>query len=128
MWICTEHGYFSVVADRNDTHGDVWVRARSVDDLRAVRDAGYGIGRITALKYADYPYRARVSRSEWGRYLADALAGVDYPNFKNRVHARDRARADVYLDVWQAMVRIEKDDWDRDRVAAVTDEEQGVPA
>lgn len=121
MWTCTEHGYFSTVADRDEpTGGPVWVRARSADDLVAVRDAGYDTGPVIGMVNADYPYRVKMERAEWARYLADYVTTtLDYTNFKNRVHERDARRADVYMGVWHELTRIENPDWRRSRVAEV---------
>lgn len=120
MWIATEHGYFSTVADRDNPAGPyLWVRARDAKDLIKVRDLGYDIGRITAMVNADYPYRAKVLRTVWNDYVTNQINHVNYTNFKDRVHVVDRKRADVYLDVWHALTRIEADDWKRTKVSAV---------
>lgn len=125
MWIATEHGYFSTVADRDEPAGtDLWVRARAVRDLERVRSAGYDTGPIIGHKTADYPYRVRMKRSEWGRYLADTAAGITYTNFKNRVAQVDAGRAKIYLEVWSALTDIEEDDWERDGVEFVNIVEQ----
>jgi hypothetical protein len=121
MWTCTEHGYFSTVADREDTkNGPVWVRARSADDLVRVRDAGYDTGPIIGMVKADYPYRVKMARAEWARYLTDYVTtDLDYTNFKDRVHAVDHKRADIYMGVWHELTRIENPDWQRLSVAEV---------
>jgi len=127
MWTATEHGYFSVVAHRDDIgpEGDriVLVRARDAQDLRRVRNAGYDVGRIIAIVGADYPYRAEMRKDEWARYLADQVGGIDYTNFKDRIAKVDAGRAKVYLKVWSALQHIEDDDWDRELVAVVAEEE-----
>jgi hypothetical protein len=114
MWTATKDGYFSAVQHR-DQPGRLLVRARDSKDLEAVRGKGYDIGRIIAMTDADYPYRALVEKAEWGRYLADSAAGIDYGNFKDAVYAADPARAKVYLGAWRELMHIEDDDWDRDR-------------
>jgi len=107
MWTATQHGYFSVVAHRDDIgpEGDriVLVRARDAKDLRRVRDAGYAVGRIKAMESADYPYRAEMTKDEWARYLADQVGEIDYTNFKDRITTIDAGRAKVYLKVWSAL-------------------------
>lgn len=127
MWTATKDGYFSVVAHRNDIgpggHRIVQVRARSAEDLRRVRDAGYKVGRIIALTQADYPYRAEMTKAEWSRYITDQVDSIEYTNFKNAVAARDPQRAKIYLKVWSALEHIEDDDWDRDLVPIVASEE-----
>lgn len=124
MWTATEHGYFSAVADRDDPTGpELWVRARALADLERLRSAGYETGPITGMKHADYPYRVLMGRAEWARYLSDSVAAIDYPNFKERVHEVDAARADVYMDAWFALTHIENDDWERNGVAEVNERE-----
>ena len=129
MWICTQHGYYSTVADKDDPTDDtVWVRARSYDDLVALRDLGYDIGTINGMRKADYPYRVRMHRSEWSRYVATEIESIAYPNFKNRVKDRDKTRSHVYMDVWYAMTAIENEDPHRIRVARNNEAERARSA
>ena len=124
MWIATEHGCFSAVADRNEPRGPhLWVRSRSATDLERVRSAGYDLGRIVGMKNADYPYRVKVARTEWSRYVSDQIGTMDYDNFKSRVHKVDPPRADVYMGVWYEMQRIEENDFDRVGVDRVNERE-----
>lgn len=124
MWVCTEHGYFSAVADRTaPTDGDLWVRSRAAADLERVRSAGYDTGPIIGMVKADYPYRVRMSRTEWGRYVADQAGRIDYTNFKDRIHRVDHSRADIYMGVWHELTRIENADWKREGVAVVNGRE-----
>lgn len=122
MWTATTDGYFSAVQHR-DKPGKLMVRARDSKDLIRVREAGYDIGRIIAMRDADYPYRVVVNKAEWGRYLADSAAGVDYENFKKRIHQDDPERERIYLSVWSALTHIEDGDWDREMVAVVAADE-----
>lgn len=122
MWTATKDGYFSAVQHR-DQPGKLMVRARDSKDLRKVRDQGYDVGRIIAMADADYPYRVVVDKAEWGRYLADSVASVDYQNFKESIHAVDPERERIYLKVWSALTHIEDQDWDRELVPVVAAEE-----
>lgn len=109
MWICTQHGYYSAVADRDEPESDMlWVRARAYDDLWTIREMGYETGPIIGMERADYPYRVNMKRSEWARYLTEEIGYMDYPNFKKRVASEQgHKRADIYMDVWHDMTRIE---------------------
>lgn len=124
MWIATQDGYFSAVNNIKDKSGEtVLVRARASKDLYNLREAGVEFGRIICIERADYPYRAVIHRDAWANYLATAVAAIDYPNFKDRIHDLDPSRANVYMKVWSALTHIEDADWDRDLLPIVAADE-----
>lgn len=58
---------------------------------------------------ADYAWRARVERSEWGYALGVIAGEIDYRNFKNAVADRQgEARADVYARVWAELLELQR--------------------
>lgn len=113
MWLISEDGFVSVVA-HNDRPDHLLVRARAKGDLENVcRVAGeegvdgFDPVGIFSLDSADYRWRLEVRRDAFAD-LASALVGrIDYGNFKDRVKQRDPVRADLYMDVWSDLHRIQ---------------------
>lgn len=106
MWVFTEFGFFSIVQHRSDAD-TLLVRGRSRSDLVAfARRAKLPVRSVKRDTAADYEYRIAAPRSVVQGVVADALAGLDYDNFKSRVELTqgvDRERA--YLEVWSALRR-----------------------
>jgi hypothetical protein len=107
MWLFTQYGCFSVVAKRepNGTASktQIWIRARSVKHLEALRERMNGKWCIDQRDDADYQWRMTVSRKQWF-HIADTLAReIDYHNFKNRVLQREGGTRYEHLlhHVWQ---------------------------
>lgn len=127
MWAFTEHGFYSVVADRDQPDTVLWVRARSETDIdRFVDTVGIGTNRrykTTHLPTADYPYRIRVPKYLWTKFLTATVAEIDYPNYKNRVALHDKDRARLYGEVWGVMARGLECGWYR----SVSDLERDFP-
>lgn len=106
MWLMTTDGFFSAVQDR-DEPGSVLVRARVRGDLEQLAETLDTT--VLETPDADYPFRVRVSKADWGGYVASCAEGIDYDNFKNAVGARQgHDRADVYLDIWSALRRLQR--------------------
>ncbi len=115
MWLLTTTGFLSVVAfdpgpeapalplpDGAGPRDLLLIRARVETDLAAMLDAlELPRSRAASTPTADYPYRAVLTRDEWGRYVSQETQRVDYPNFKARVaELQGGARHDAYLRVW----------------------------
>ncbi len=111
MWLITTFGFFSIVEKPEDQGtGQLTVRARVREDLEQLQ-ARYlpALGPISELDHADYRFRARATRDDVARALAEAARDIDYDNFKNTVADRqgyDRAKA--YGRVWQELYRLQK--------------------
>jgi hypothetical protein len=103
MWLVTSIGFFSVVAHDHDRH-TVLVRARTREDLEALRRRYLPDLEILENAGTDYRFRALLERSEW-EYAAERLAAdIDYPNFKDAVHERQGAeRAQLYARIWSTL-------------------------
>lgn len=88
------------------------VRTRAEGDLRAMLSALELSGsRALSTPNADYPWRAMLSRGEWGRFLDLEIQDLDYPNFKSRIlEAQGPARHDVYSRVWSTLRAIDRAD------------------
>lgn len=88
MWICSEHGFYSIVSDNNNP-GHLLVRARDEKHLRSLLE-GRSDPPVLHTPDSDYPYRVSLPRDVVLDLVAGAIRAIDYPNFKARVdyHAR----------------------------------------
>ncbi len=102
MWIFLSDSFLSIV-DIGDKSGQtLLVRARHKGDIeRAFPEAKVIEGGGT-----DYRYRARIDREAVAQRMAEAVRGIDFPNFKSSVREPDRH--DAYMQVWQAMHRYQQ--------------------
>lgn len=105
MWIFSSAGLFSVV--QADVADDVVIRARFRDDLDRLRTQYLPtLGRTRSTPRRDYPYRAFVSKEQFGAALKRMAADIDYRNFKNRIADEfGEERHDLYLEVWAILRR-----------------------
>lgn len=100
MWIFTKRGFISAVEDRND-RGMILVRARFRGHLEALFPGEH----IEYTPSADYRYRTRIPRGEFGGALEMMAADIDYPNFKNAIDKNDELYAWACQEVWKLMAR-----------------------
>lgn len=101
MWVFTETGFISAVVDvTNDDRLVVRSRDRiSLEPLERASGCRIVVGAGT-----DYPYRVLCPRDVFADWLLESVSGVDYSNFKSRVHdTRGDDFADALMDVWSAM-------------------------
>lgn len=108
MWIMTTRGFYSAVQHRGDPNR-IMVRARCEEDIRNLLDL------IDAepwsLERSDYEWRLECSVADWTTALAAMSLEIDYDNFKNAVAKRQgHERANVYMSVWSALLRLERFD------------------
>jgi hypothetical protein len=108
MWLITPVGFFSIVRKPGDlAAGTLTVRARSREDLEALAATLPSLGPIADRGGTDYPYRARVPRDALAEAFAAMLRGIDYPNFKDVVAARQGPeRAATYGEVWSTLLAL----------------------
>lgn len=99
MWIITNRGILSVVADKNDQTGDrLLVRARQRDFLEDIVEP---LHEVFEDQEADYPYRCFMSRADFLYLLAVEVVSIDYPNFKNSV--QDNVYHALLSKVWSIL-------------------------
>lgn len=106
MWIITEIGFFSIVQKPGDS--GLTVRARVRGDLEALKERYLPeLGDIVEGAGTDYRFRAAVDREALAQAMARMARDIDYPNFKNRVAAKQgHARAGVYSKVWTTLLNL----------------------
>lgn len=119
MWVFTTQGYFSAVAHKNDKELIV-VRSRALQDSEGLaawvntyraEHVGGAVGEVEVVAYqsSDYPWRVIITKQEWGQYLANEAASIDYTNYKDEVTRKQgRARHDIYARVWSALLALSK--------------------
>lgn len=107
MWLYTQHGFYSIVAHR-DQPGRFLVRARRQIDLDNLRSLAGLPASIQSTPDADYHFRLTITAAELNRVMTVLGNTVDYPNFKNRIAARpDQAdRLHIYHNIWDETNRL----------------------
>ena len=102
MWIFFPNSFVSIVDKGDATGRTLLVRARRHGEIEAIfPDAVIVEGAGT-----DYRYRARIDREIVAQRVAEAIRDIRFSNFKATV--KDRARHDVYMDVWDVMYRYQE--------------------
>lgn len=103
MWTLTSYGFFSIVQKPEDkARGTLTIRARVKNDLQALKDRYLlTMGEIIEHEGSDYRFRAVADRDAVSDAMKQAVADIDYSNFKNAVAEEQGCeRADRYNDVW----------------------------
>ena len=98
MWIFTNRGFLSVVADRNHKNS-MMVRARFNGDIEEIFGAD---APVVETPFADYRFRCTVSRTKVAEIVSKMVKAIDYDNFKSSVD--NKVRAGDYMRVWSVMI------------------------
>jgi len=98
MWIFTNKGFISAVADFNN-QGNLLVRARAKSHLSAL----FPKAKIEKTPDADYLYRASIPKDEVAVVIAEQIKGIEYTNFKKSIPDDEYHAA--CSGVWQVMWR-----------------------
>lgn len=106
MWLFTKSGFFSAVQNDKDP-SLIHVRARFKGDLERLLKTHKGIvgkpaPKILHTSFGDYAYRTDIPRDKFAQIVAAEASGIDYTNFKNRVHD-GTSRDGAYMNVWCVM-------------------------
>lgn len=108
MWIASEIGFVSIVADMQQP-GCLLVRARAREDLERFRQRLELPGvEIRETPRADYRFKLSAPKAEVAVLVAELLLDVEYNNFKQHTLATfGPRREDVYHQAWEAFLRIQ---------------------
>jgi hypothetical protein len=108
MWLFTQHGFYSVVADRQQA-GRFLVRARVRGDLENLLSVAKLTATIVETRNADYRHRLSVDAAGLATVMAALAHTVDYPNFKGRIGQLpdQRAKLDAYHKVWATVAKLQ---------------------
>ena len=87
MWIITQHGFFSVVRDRENATRFL-IRARVRRDLLNLKSLAGLEAEVQTSPEREYPFRLRVEEREFPRVMNALGNTVDYPSFSARIAQR----------------------------------------
>jgi len=116
MWIATKIGFYSIVLrpEKDGAKNNVYhVRARTGADIDAVISLLEPVLkrplRLFETPDVDYLWRIILKPEELAPALAALAATVDYPNFKDQIHASDTQadKLDAYSDLWTALYELQ---------------------
>jgi hypothetical protein len=96
MWLCLNDAFLSIVS-KDCARDEVLVRARRKGDIEKV----WPYATVKRDEFADYLFRAVITREAVGTALLGELERVTYANFKDSV--KDDMLHGAYLRVWSAM-------------------------
>jgi hypothetical protein len=121
MWLCTQHGFFSIVQKKP---GEFHVRARLKRDLENLLDVvrekmGPAAKRTKGPKPtwkihesldADYRWRIVCKQCDVILILAAMADAIDYSNFKSRIHDLEdqREKAADYAVLWKGLYLLQQ--------------------
>jgi hypothetical protein len=103
MWLITQHGFFSIVANSyNPNEGSHQIRTRCEADAHTLKAMAALAGEVVETPQADYPFRIVVRQEELTNVFALLSKAIDYDNFKARVDASptQRHKSPFYHKVW----------------------------
>jgi hypothetical protein len=110
MWIMTQHGFYSIVASREQK--GFLIRSRELQDIENALDIiGDEDLHVVRTPQADYRFRLIVSKEQLQRFMQHILSHIDYPNFKERIHKKkdQKNKEEAYLAVWATMYQLQLD-------------------
>lgn len=102
MWICSKHGFYSVVRKEGGFH----VRGRKKQDvLNAAKLIGAKANRVASSPQADYAWRIVVTADELQMLMQAFASTLDYDNFKNHILFSDdqEDKHETYGKIWHLM-------------------------
>ena len=99
MWLCTQHGFFSIVQKKP---GEFHIRARAHQDLDNLVKLCGTKWQILETKSGDYRYRIICDQADVSDVMAKLATSIDYSNFKSRIHDKpDQAnKSAAYSRLW----------------------------
>ena len=99
MWLCTQHGFFSIVQKKP---GEFHIRGRLRADMENLVKLCGADWTIIETKSGDYRYRIVCGQNEVTDVLAKLATSIDYVNFKSRIHSKgDQAdKSAAYSKLW----------------------------
>jgi hypothetical protein len=109
MWLFTTLGFFSCTEAPLEP-GMMQIRARTLGDIQALKDAMHLQERIIETPGADYRWRLVVTPRLFKNIMVDLAERVTYGNFKNAVHDTpgQEDKAGPYLRVWATMNQLQR--------------------
>lgn len=119
MWLCTKHGFFSIVRKgENQVHVRARVRA-DIERLRIELDKEYNPSEILEWPDADYRYRIICGDGAFEYLMQFFTDTLDYENFKERIASLpdQRDKGQDYHTLWYSGVGWQNQERERIREA-----------
>lgn len=107
MWLCTKHGFFSIV---EKLPGEFHIRARVKRDLENLKALAQIKRMVITTPDADYRYRLVVNKIEVLAALTCLGNEIDYSNFKSKIGQTEdqRDKLGAYHEVWTVMAKVQR--------------------
>jgi len=107
MWLCTKHGFFSIV---EKLPGEFHIRARVKRDIENLKALAEIKRAVISTPDADYRYRLVVNKVEVLTALTCIGNEIDYSNFKSKIGKTEdqRNKLDAYHEVWGVMAGLQR--------------------
>lgn len=112
MWIYTDRGLISIVADRVNSD-EVWIRSRTPEALLPLLNYhdSSRLGSVELKMFkdekADYLYRFKATKTVFHQILAGYILPMTYTNFKDHVQKGNPKLSQVYYNVYASSVDLE---------------------
>jgi hypothetical protein len=107
MWLCTKHGFFSIV---QKGHTEFHIRARVRGDLENLKKLAGIKRRIIVTEDADYRYRMVGIQADVFLALTALAGSINYTNFKSMIEGTEdqRDKLDAYHEIWRVMAGVQR--------------------
>lgn len=107
MWLCTKHGFFSIV---EKLPGEFHIRARVKRDIENLKALAEIKRTVISTPDADYRYRLVVNKVEVLAALTCMANEIDYSNFKSKIGKTEdqRDKLNAYHEVWSVMAGVQR--------------------
>ena len=87
MWLITQHGFYSLVRDRENA-ARFLVRSRVRKDLLNLKSLAGLEAEVQSSPDREYPFRLRIDEREMPRIMNALGNSIDYPSFTSRIAQR----------------------------------------
>jgi len=107
MWLCTKHGFFSIV---QKGHVEFHIRARVKRDLENLKKIAGIKRRIFVSEDADYRYRIVGIQADVFLALTALAGSINYTNFKSMIARTEdqRDKLEAYHEIWRVMADVQR--------------------
>ena len=103
MWLMTQHGFFSVVEDKDPAY--LLIRARKKEDLENLSNLVTFKAEVVGSEATDYRYSICLKRGSARRLLAATFDQINYPNFRDAISKTPDQREKIfsYRQIWSTL-------------------------
>jgi hypothetical protein len=107
MWLCTQHGFYSIVQKQK---GEFHIRARLKRDLENLQRLGGFSWKIHRTAPADYRWRVVIDQADVIAILVNLGEAIDYSNFKSRIHELpdQEEKSSAYGTLWSNLYQLQR--------------------